>query len=431
MKFLFLSRYGEVADLAFRVTLEGHQVRMWVEEPKYKCNGDGFVPKVDDWKGSVAWADRAVFDSNKLLPIWEQIHTKVPCFGCGPFAARLEQDRGFAHGIMEKVGMNRVESLSFKTFKEVIGHLKSHADQAHVVKPQGPKVESHHVLIGRHPDNSDLIPQVERLVAQGLQTTAIEVEEKLDGIECAFTRAFNGLEWIGPPLLNFEHKHSQDGEDGFLTCELGTLARYLEDESSPLYKETLDKMAPLLRGADFRGLIDVSLMVDADGKATPLEFTPGRFGVPTYQLQHELHVSDWAELIAKTAVGEKADLKVRYDWGVAVCMTVQGFPFDDKVEMISRGLAVEGLDEHSLEHIHPLKLELDKRGKFIVSSGDGIVLTATGRGETVERAKDRAYEHLGCVRVPHAWSRRDISDKISCCELEERGILDHAEHAVS
>ena len=63
MKILYLSRYGEGADIAFRMALDGHQVRVWIEEPKMADVADGLVPKVKDWRPSVAWADPKRFEA--------------------------------------------------------------------------------------------------------------------------------------------------------------------------------------------------------------------------------------------------------------------------------------------------------------------------------------------------------------------------------
>ncbi|HVG93293.1 MAG TPA: phosphoribosylamine--glycine ligase, partial [Planctomycetota bacterium] len=56
-KLLFVSAFGGTADLAQRALSEGSEVRFWVQSRAEKEVGDGFVPKVDDWKAHVDWAD--------------------------------------------------------------------------------------------------------------------------------------------------------------------------------------------------------------------------------------------------------------------------------------------------------------------------------------------------------------------------------------
>lgn len=427
MKILFLSRYGEGADIAFRMILDGHKVRLWIEEDKYRDNADGLVPKVADWRPSVAWADLSVFDYNSagLAAIWQQIHKQVPCFGGSSFGHRLEDDRAFGRAVMEKIGLPVLPAKSFKSLKEAHAHLKA-TPGPHVVKPSGKKVEKHHLIVGDREDNSDALAQIERLIDQGLPVDAVEVEERRRGVEVGLSGWFNGLDWVGPACINFEHKRSHEGEKGYLTGEMGTLARYVEDPDLPLFRDTLDKVKPVLRAANYRGQIDLNMIVGRNDKGerfiAPLEWTP-RLGYPAWALEDELHVTPWADLFLACATGKNLNLQVRYEWAVGVVLAAFGFPFYDQVAKISAGLVVEGLSEHNLDHVHPMNLKLNKRGKFCVSTGDGYVLVATGRGESVYDAKRRAYDALDALKLPNGFSRRDIGEKINTWQLEDLEIL--------
>lgn len=428
MKIALISKYADsLGDIGFRIGLEDHKVSLYIDDVKCRENFEGIIPKAKTWQECVRNADLVVFDDNKLSNIWEQVHKSIPCFGGSTFAKRLEDDRDFAHSIMERAGIEKNERKEFKTFKEVLKHLGEH-QVPHAVKPSGSKVESHHVIIGRNTDNSDAISQVERHMAMGLQVDKIEVEETKFGTEVGLSFFFNGIDKVGPTEINFEHKRSHDGEEGYLTGEMGTLMRYLEDDENPLYTDTLKKMIPILRSADYRGQIDITCMVgeDEEGRfCAPLELTP-RLGKPAVFLSEELHITPWADLFMACATGKSIDLRVHYDWCVGVMLCAFGFPFDDKVAKISKGLTIEGLDENTLEHIHMLQVSM-KKGKFVVGEGNGWFLCSTGRGDTIEKAKEKAYEHLEPIKVPNSFKRKDISDKISPHELERLEILPYEE----
>ncbi len=420
MKIIFISKYAESADLAFRMAISGHDVRLYIDDAKYVAQFDGIVKKTRDWKSSVRWADFAFFDDNGCSHIWEQVHKQLPCFGGSSFGKKLENDRSFAHSIMKRAGLQMNECLSFKTLKEAIGHLKEHQER-HVIKPQGGQVESHHLVIGERDDNADAIDRIELMIAQGLKYDAVEVEKYQGGVEAAVSIWFNGSERVGPVNLNFEFKRSHDKDKGYLTAEMGTLMRYLEDAENPFYQGTLEKIIPTLRAADYHGQIDLGFKVTSEGYF-PTEFTP-RIGKPSWALEDELHISGWAELAYACAVGKPFDLQVRYDWAVGVVLAAFGFPHEDKVEKISKGRTIDGLTEHNLEHLHPWNVELNKKGKFVVGRGQGQVLVATGSGERIEDAKRRAYEVLGQVKLQDSFHRHDISDKISTYDLDDLGIL--------
>lgn len=62
-RFLFVSADAAlIADLAWQVHREGHDVRYYVGAESDRDIGDGFVPKTDDWRAEVGWADVVVFD---------------------------------------------------------------------------------------------------------------------------------------------------------------------------------------------------------------------------------------------------------------------------------------------------------------------------------------------------------------------------------
>jgi phosphoribosylamine--glycine ligase len=410
------------------MSLDGVKVRLWIENPAMKDVADGLVPKVTDWRPSVKWADLIVMDynSDELAKIWDQVHKQVPTFGGSSFGNRLESDRAFSRAIMKRCGIPNLKNKSFKTLKEAHAHLKSNPGPW-VVKSEGKLVEKHHMVIGEKEDNSDAILQVERLIDQGLVVESVEVEEKKKGVEVGLSRFFNGSDWVGPINVNFEHKRSHDRETGYLTGECGTLMKYSQDPDLPLFKETLGKMAPILRAADYKGQIDLNMVIGRDEHGerfvAPLEFTP-RLGYPSWALEDEIHVTPWEKIMMGCATGQRVDVQTHYDWSVGVLLCAFGFPFDDKVAKISKGLVVEGVDEHNVGgHIHPMNLSLNKKGQFVVSSGQGYVLVATGRGPSICDAKEAAYGAMDGIKLPNSFKRFDISDKIQPHELDDLGIL--------
>ena len=430
LKIAFLSRYGDASDIAFRMSLDGHDVRLYIDDPKYRGNFEGVVRKCDTWQQATRGADLCVFDDNKLSHIWKAVHKTIPCFGGSEFSARLEDDRAFAHSIMARVGIPKLESQTFKTIPDVLKHLRE-CKKAHVVKPQGEKCESYHLIVGEDEDNVDAIALTERLASCGVKFDSFEVEERKFGMEVAVSGWFNGMDWVGPINLNFEHKRLHEGSLGPLCGEAGTLMRYVEDSDFPLFTETLDKMKSVLRAADFRGQIDLNMIAtdepDENGnRFFPLEFTP-RLGKPSVFIEDELHITPWADLFYAIAKGEHIDLQVRYEWAIGVVLFAFGFPFEDKTPLASGGLPVFGLDtetmdSHALENIHPMQLKLEK-GKFVVGNGEGYLLVATGRGKQIHEAKRAAYDAMEGVRCPNSFHVWDISDKIHLCDIERLGIL--------
>ena len=61
-KFLFVSYAALITDIAWQVVKEGHEVKYCIDAVKERDIGDGFVPKVNEWRSHVDWADVIVFD---------------------------------------------------------------------------------------------------------------------------------------------------------------------------------------------------------------------------------------------------------------------------------------------------------------------------------------------------------------------------------
>ncbi len=106
-KFLFVSYDGLIGDIAWRVLLEGNEVRYSVKNPIDQEVGAGFVPMVDDWRAEVDWADVIVFDDvlgmgTEAARLREQGKLVV---GGTPYTDRLEDDRSFGQEELRKHGI--------------------------------------------------------------------------------------------------------------------------------------------------------------------------------------------------------------------------------------------------------------------------------------------------------------------------------------
>lgn len=68
--FLFLSLDAAlIGDLAWQVSKEGPGVRYYIEAESDREIGDGFVPKTDNWRDDLPWADVVVFDDIWVGPV--------------------------------------------------------------------------------------------------------------------------------------------------------------------------------------------------------------------------------------------------------------------------------------------------------------------------------------------------------------------------
>ena len=95
-RFLFVSKWGLIHDLAWEVKKEGNEVRYHIMMKSEREVGDGFVEKVDRWEESKDWADVIVFDDCEFGVVADKLRAEGKAVvGGTPYTDRLEMDRDF------------------------------------------------------------------------------------------------------------------------------------------------------------------------------------------------------------------------------------------------------------------------------------------------------------------------------------------------
>ena len=241
-------------------------------------------------------------------------------------------------------------------------------------------------------------------------------------------RYFSGTDWIGPIEFNLEHKHLHNGNIGPMTGEMGTVMWYEEDNTHPLFKETIGRLTEHLREINFRGDFDMGCIVNEDG-VWPLEAT-ARFGTPSTELQCELHESPWSEFLGAVADGKQYDLNYKKGYGVVVTIAVPPNPYPPAEKEENDIFTMKGtrihfkrdLTEQEMERLHleEVSCDEDEDGKFYYLSGrHGYVMYVTGSGETIEDARKEVYDLIDAFTIPKMFYRTDIGQKFDTVERQQ------------
>ena len=427
--FLFCSLDAAlVGDLAWQVQREGHDVRYYIEAESDREIADGFVPKTDDWRAELDWADVVVFDD-----IWvgddigvgelaQELRTEGHhVVGGTPETDRLEADRGYAMEVLEANGIETIPHREFSDFEAGIAHVRENP-APYVVKPLGEVQNVKRLLyVGRESDGSDVVDVLRAYEkAWGHRMEGFQLQRRVEGVEVAVCGFFDGDRFVEPVNINFEHKKLFPGNVGPSTGEMGTSMFWTG--RNRLFEATLGEVEEWLATQGYVGSIDINCIVD-EGGVYPLEFTP-RFGYPTITLQQESFDSPTGEFFAALARGEDPDLQVHGGYQVAVRVVLPPFPFDDEATYAenSRNAALvfesgwegsEGIETASGVappgvHIEDAKL-VD--GQWRAAGESGMPLVVTGKGETMRDAREQAYERVDRVLVPNMYYRDDIGER--------------------
>jgi phosphoribosylamine--glycine ligase len=408
--YLFISTDGLHVDCAWRVLREGHEVRYCIQNEAEADIGDGFVPKVDDWRDHVDWADVIIFDDvlgegEKAAALRAEGHAVI---GGTPYTDRLEDDRSFGQDELKKAGVHILPYKEFTDFDEAIQHVRKHPKR-YVIKPSGEAQNIKRLLfVGMEEDGSDVVRVLEAYKRVWSDTIKVfQLQQQVTGVEVAVGGFFNGREFMEPININFEHKKLLPGNVGPATGEMGTSMFWTPPNR--LYRETLAKMSPRLREEGFVGYMDVNCIVNSHG-IYPLEFT-ARFGYPTIQIMSDGLNMPLADLFLQMATGGEKKFKARKGFQVGVRLVVPPYPFKDKetFESYSKGAAIvfkrpqtEGI------HIHDVRRVNDE---WLVTGGAGLALVVSGIGPTMKDAQKQAYGRIKNILIPNMYFRDDIGDR--------------------
>ncbi len=404
-RFLFVSEEALVGDLAWQVKKEGHEVKYYINEKASKDICDGFVDKCDDWKALKDWADVIVFDdvyygeeADKLRKLGKAV------VGGSVYTDRLEEDREFGQEELKKVGVNVLPHWDFTDFDEAIKFVQKTPGR-YVLKPTSKGGEKELLFVGQEEDGKDVVQLLEHYKkAWAKQIKYFQLQKYASGVEVAVGAFFNGVDFITPINVNFEHKKLFPGEVGPSTGEMGTSMYY--SPPTKIFKETLEKMKPALQLSGYVGYIDLNCIVNSRG-IYPLEFT-SRFGYPTISIQMEAITSPWGEFLHAIANKQPYDWKYRRGFQVGVVVAVPPFPFFDIAEfkkysedatILFKKPSTEGL------HLGDVKLV---EGDWRLAGYSGYALVVTGSGITMEKARNQAYERVRNIMLPNVFYRTDI-----------------------
>src|SRR5262245_53148725 len=137
IRFLFISKWGLIHDLAWEVQKEGHEVRYHIMSKADREVGDGFVEKVEKWEEHKDWADVIVFDDCEFGNLPDKLRKEGKAVvGGTPYTDRLEFDRDFGQLEMKAAGMTILPQWNFSSFDEALQFVKTNPGR-YVVKPSG------------------------------------------------------------------------------------------------------------------------------------------------------------------------------------------------------------------------------------------------------------------------------------------------------
>lgn len=411
-KFLFVSNDGLIGDTAWQVLREGHEVRYFIDEKDNADIADGFVPKTDDWKKEIDWADTIIFDDVLGHGTHaEELRKKGKhVIGGTAYTDKLEDDRSFGQEELKRFGISIIPYSHFTSFDEAIDFVNEKPGR-YVVKPSGEAQNMKSLLfVGEEEDGKDVLQVLDAYKrAFTDRIKEFQLQKRVSGVEVAVGAFFNGKEFCMPINVNFEHKKLFPGNIGPATGEMGTSMFW--SLPNRIFNATLKKMEDKLKEENYIGYIDLNCIVNNNG-IYPLEFTC-RFGYPTIFIQQDSMITPIGDFLYELARGNMAKFKTKSGFHIGVRIAVSPYPFNDpETFQIQSKDTVIFFKKPSLDGIHIEDVKQVNK-EWLVAGSTGVVLVVVGSGPSMKQAKTQVYNRVKNILIPNLYYRDDIGDRWS------------------
>ncbi len=238
-------------------------------------------------------------------------------------------------------------------------------------------------------------------------TAPVVIEEFMTGEEASFFVLCDGTTAL-PIGTAQDHKRIGEGDTGPNTGGMGAYspAPVMTDSVT---QRTMDEIVhPTLaemskQGTPFQGVLFVGLMIE-HGAPRLVEFNV-RFGDPETQVLMMRLGAQALDLIEAAAEGRLHGEQVNWadDHAMTVVLAAKGYPGS-----YEKGSDIKGLIDLPADSHHQVFHAGTKADGGRVLSNGGRVLNATGRGQTLAEARDRAYALVDGIDWPDGIHRRDI-----------------------
>lgn len=330
----------------------------------------------------------------------------IAVFGPGADGAALEASKAFSKQLMAEAG---VPTARFGVFTDAaaaseFAHARFDAGFAVAVKASGAALGKGVVVCGSADEADDAIAMM--LVDQELGDAGatVVVEDRLNGFEFSLLTLVSGEDILSLPVAQ-DHKRALDGDRGPNTGGMGTYSP-MTNVDAELVQHTEDLVVrPILRamkerGIDYRGLLFSGLMVQ-DGVPFCLEYNV-RFGDPETQTVMRRLGSGLGAALVQCAKGEPiSPIEVLENAAVTVVMASKGYP-----GKFQRGYPITiGTLPNDVVIFHAGT----KREQGQLTTNGGRVLGISAIGQTIEIARERAYEGVRAIECDGLRYRSDIA----------------------
>ena len=344
----------------------------------------------------------------------DQLRKKgLKVFGPTKTATRIESSKVFAKQLMRHADVPTAEFRIFDHPEPARTYVETR-DYPVVVKADGLAGGKGVIVCKDLPEAKRAIDRIMVKEEFGQKVgRQIIVEKRLDGEELSVLALVSGRSILVLPPCQ-DHKAVNDGDTGPNTGGMGAYCPAPIGTLDFIAKAEETVFVPIVHAMKrgrfpFSGVLFAGLMLTNQGHRV-LEFN-ARFGDPETQvilMRLKTDLLLLLEAVADETLGDLPDDFVQWDARPAVCVVMCSGGYPGKYET---GKQITGLAEAAkLPDVKVFHSGTKPDRDRIVTDG-GRVLAVTALGDTLAKAKARAYEAVKLIQFPGAHYRTDIAAK--------------------
>ncbi len=330
-------------------------------------------------------------------------------FGPSQEAAEIESSKVFSKYLMKKYNIPTANYEVFQNSEEALDYIKQQTFPL-VIKADG-LAAGKGVFIVKNLDQAgdalDILMEEKKFGEAGRQ---IVVEEFLEGEEVSIL-AFCDGKAVVPMISSQDHKKIFDNDQGPNTGGMGAYSPvpfYTTEIKEKVCREILKPTVKGLRneGKEYKGVLYAGLILTKEGPKV-LEFN-ARFGDPETQVVLPGLKTDLLDILNAVIEGTLHEINIEWKNNSAVCVVVASGGYPGKYQ---KDKVISGLERlKKMEDVIAFHAGTKFQDGKIVTSG-GRILGITAWGDTISKAKGKAYEGAEKIYFEDMYYRKDIAAK--------------------
>lgn len=349
-----------------------------------------------------------------IVDSFQQQH--LACFGPTAKAAQLEASKAFSKAFMQRHNIPTAKYATFTDLNEAIQYIQQEPCPI-VIKADG--LASGKGVVIAH-TKQEAIETLNEMLANkkfGEAGDRVVIEEFLQGEEASFIAVVDG-EHILPLATSQDHKARNNGDTGPNTGGMGAYspAPVVTDE---IYQKIMQQiLQPTVQGlakegCPYVGFLYAGVMITKDGQPKLLEYNC-RLGDPETQPILMRLQSDLVDLCLLALDKKLNTTTIAWDkrcaLGVVLC--ADGYPDNPKKGDIISALPEVQSDNQKIFHSGTTLIS----GK--ITTNGGRVLCVTALGDSVQEARNNAYDIVNKITWNGVYYRTDIGYRAIARERE-------------